>query len=332
MVSNEGLSELSTRQMKGLAILFVLLGHSRMWLHLDNIVPPIFSTAGAWGVTIFLILSGYGLTESFLKKGFTPSFVKRRFVKVIVPYSVISAIWFLIDYIFFHRTVRLINFFTTLIGLNIFNPSLDPTMWYITFLLMWYVIFFVVFLVPMNKVIRTAILFLFAFVLQHYSIFLASDWKYNYYAFPIGVLLSYTKIIISRNDLRAILNNVAICVFFAMIPKVADFSLYTQISFATVAIALWIITLIPAINLKSKFLGFIGSISYEIYLLEGAIALKYQTLSIFNNPLESLVFFLILVICLSYVFKLSLSYILKHLTNLLSIHPKEINSKSLLKG
>jgi len=308
------LHEIFTDQIKGLAIIFVLLGHLRSWFHIENIIPKIFSASGAWGVTIFLVLSGYGLTQSYLGKGLTLGSIKRRLVRVLLPYSVVSVLWLLIDYIHFHKVYSFPSIFTTLIGLNIFKPELDPTMWFITYLLMWYIVFYLIFLLPLHKSIKVLTIFVFASVLQYKNMFLVLDWKYNYFAFPLGVLISYFNIIFFRYRVVFVLNNLSIFIFCIFLNKINDLSNFMSISLTGISIAFWLITIFPAINLKSNFLRFMGSISYEIYLFEGALALKYsQTLIVFKNPTESLLFFLILVLACALVLKKTLNFIITHI-------------------
>src|SRR5689334_13260056 len=53
-----------TTQIKGLAILLVVVGH--LWFHVsESRAVPIL---GDYSVTVFLILSGFGITNTFTKK------------------------------------------------------------------------------------------------------------------------------------------------------------------------------------------------------------------------------------------------------------------------
>lgn len=303
MEQNIGILREDTNQIKGIAILLVLLGHSRMWFQISNIIPNRMTTAGAWGVAIFLTLSGYGLTESFFKKGLSISFIKRRVIKVILPYAAVSTLWFIVDFIAFHQTTSIKNVITTLLGVLLYEPYLDPTMWYITFMLFWYVVFFIIFLLPVHKGLKVAILLLVAFLLQHNTINLNSNWEYNYFTFPIGVLISYLKPIIFNKNSRIIINNTAIIVLLIISPYTIEFSNYTEISIAGICVTLWVITLISMLDYKSKILGFLGYISFEIYLLEGVIGGKYREIIGLGVSIRAFIAYLFITICLAYVFK-----------------------------
>lgn len=71
--------------LRGIAILLVVLQHVSGQLE-TNIFTP-----GGTGVAIFLLLSGFGLNESFKKKGFM-SFWENRVCKVFIPYFLLITI------------------------------------------------------------------------------------------------------------------------------------------------------------------------------------------------------------------------------------------------
>ena len=76
-----------TNQLKGLSILLVVTGH--LWMHVtsEKAIPIV----GDYAVSAFLMLSGYGLTRSSRKKAVRfASFVRRRLVRVILPYWIIT--------------------------------------------------------------------------------------------------------------------------------------------------------------------------------------------------------------------------------------------------
>lgn len=90
------------------------------------------------GVGIFLLLSGYGLTQSYIKSGII-GFFKKRLLAVILPYSIVMIIWIFVDYILGNK-YRILTIGTSILGLN-FKSVIDVTMWYISFLILWYIAF-----------------------------------------------------------------------------------------------------------------------------------------------------------------------------------------------
>ncbi len=148
--------EISNR-LKGLAILLVLIGHGLAWL--TNCNQPILLNSGCGGVAIFLMLSGYGLYKSYLLKPITTNWWTRRIKKVMLPF------WFAmaVQTIIMVKLAHIYSFKDWLISfLGYVNyqtrETIDPTMWYITFLLICYFCFFFVFLLKIPDVYKVLII------------------------------------------------------------------------------------------------------------------------------------------------------------------------------
>lgn len=67
-----------TTTLKGIAIVIIILSHTM------GCFTRVFTPLGGIGVAMFLILSGYGLNESFKRNGIG-SFWKKRFLRVWIP-------------------------------------------------------------------------------------------------------------------------------------------------------------------------------------------------------------------------------------------------------
>lgn len=77
------LSKDQTDQLKGLAIIAVILGH--LWVHAVGNIPKLLFSGEA--VAMFLILSGYGLTSSYgNRKVQHGSYIAARIMRVMIPY------------------------------------------------------------------------------------------------------------------------------------------------------------------------------------------------------------------------------------------------------
>ena len=97
------LDRIQTGQLKGLAIVLVVLGHLRV--HVSEHPAP---TYASYAVALFLFLSGFGLTMSSLKKKLgVREFFVRRLSRVMVPYWMITLIILIADYLILGRTYSL---------------------------------------------------------------------------------------------------------------------------------------------------------------------------------------------------------------------------------
>ncbi|WP_078414365.1 acyltransferase family protein [Priestia abyssalis] len=268
-----------TEQSKGIAILLVILGH----LH---IIPR----SGAWGVAIFLLLSGFGLTQSYLKNGLN-NFLAKRLSKVILPYFIVTSVWLILDTFILNKHYSFITIILGLSGLD-FKATIDASMWYITYIILWYLMFYLVFKFSMNTIVRLAILFSFASLLGildiKLNIFAYGSGAYLYiFEFPLGVLFGilYSKIIdIKINKLMVSVASITILsflLFFFFLNQLNQAGFYAELCYAlsNLACGIGIISFLSFISfykISSHILLFLGSISYELYLLEWAFLAKYK--------------------------------------------------------
>ena len=96
-----GMIDIKTSKMfRGIAILMVMISHYA-WFVFNNPIHErlvLFITSwGVYGVDIFLVLSGYGLTKSAESKGIDGLFVLKRFVSVYLPYFFIVGFFNIVD-------------------------------------------------------------------------------------------------------------------------------------------------------------------------------------------------------------------------------------------
>ena len=85
------LSRVCTDIYRGWAIIIIMVGHvSACW----NWVG--FGPFGGTGVAIFLLLSGYGLHESFKKNGLK-GFWQKKLMRIALPYILFRVIWMMVE-------------------------------------------------------------------------------------------------------------------------------------------------------------------------------------------------------------------------------------------
>ncbi len=262
-----------SNNLRAIAILAVLVGHGLARLT-DSQVATV-NYAGGIGVAIFLMLSGYGLCESYQIRGNLKGFWKKRVETVLIPYWVAMVIQSLLDYLILGRRLNLKAYLLSFACFNDYTSfeGIDSTMWYITFLLFCYVIFFVVFSFKFSIEIKAIFLFLVFAVFYQFDLYLNGDWCINYLRFPIGVLFSVYKNCLSEKVLR-ILN--AISLLLCVTSSSGYYSLDYKKSLLIYCISggVFFLTLQRYFE-DNKFLKEIGEASYAIYLVEGAILERY---------------------------------------------------------
>ncbi|MCI9259426.1 MAG: acyltransferase [Romboutsia sp.] len=306
MYLNNYLTKNTTNNLKAVAIILVILGHLGF-----------INRSGAWGVGIFLLLSGYGLTQSYVKSGII-GFFKKRLLAVILPYSIVMLIWIFVDFILGNK-YSISTIATSILGVN-FKSVIDVTMWYIPFLILWYIIFFLTFKSLKNNYFKIITMFIFSCIIYYYVYKLFDQnvgVRLYTLLFPIGVLLGFLfskELNISEKMLKSTLGHIIIFSFILFeisLNRSNDYRYYTLsiIMFSVMIISIFMIMQ----NFESKILSFIGNISFELYLFEGVFINKYNFIfECINNKFLSVVTYFILIFVLSSIYHNIVKYINEH--------------------
>jgi peptidoglycan/LPS O-acetylase OafA/YrhL len=122
-----------TNSLRGVAILFIILQHTSSL--------RIFTPLGGIGVALFLLLSGYGLTESYQKTGLR-NFWKKKVARIWIPYF----LWINILLIIRNDFDKI---FTIDYLLDIL--CLKTSFWFVGFLFWNYILFWMVFRMELLK-------------------------------------------------------------------------------------------------------------------------------------------------------------------------------------
>ena len=305
-----------SKQLKGLAIIFIILGH--LWVHVVDSLPKIL--LGGEGVAMFLLLSGYGLTASYKNRGMVPgAYLMARLRRVMIPYWVTTVFLVTLDYFILNRTYSLQDIGMTMLGVNINVTTryIDYVRWFITFILIWYILFIISFSLFKDRlqylflIVCAAIIFPLDYYITHlgfYQILPSRRLRISHYykdinnAFtrrPLFYFLIATIILFGVVLYKYDSSSVSYPYVPTIMIKALDEGISILFCFA-------LIILIGAIGTKgyqSLFLCFLGTISYELFLLHGAFLIKYNPVITRNGQLLPLSFgiFLLCITIMSWI-------------------------------
>lgn len=291
-ISNTSNSRIYTTILKGVAIILVLI------CHFSGNMSRIFTPLGGIGVAMFLVLSGYGLNESYKKNGLQ-KFWSKRFIRLWIPYAIVICALTLIEK---HPLIWLFNNITLY----------QCPFWFIKYIILWYLLFWVVSqFVPRYR--RQIIIFL-GFGLLFVTSGVRGEQALS---FPLGLLLSEMKMRLEFNKLNIprvfLLGLLIIGIAFLSLKQThwyraieSDVLINLLNLPIKLGLGLFLIFAISKISClyNNKFLMFTGLISYELYMVH----YPFRGLAGVNLALA------ILVIIVSYL----ISYILYRLDNPLS--------------
>ncbi len=297
----------TTTELKGLAILMVVLSHIGYFLVSDNrFLVPLSNYAGV-GVDLFLILSGYGLVATALRRPLSiGKFYLKRLVRVYVP-VLITVIFFLaLDFFVLHKIYPTKNIIQSLLG---FFPNADiygdlnSPLWYITPMLAYYLLFPLIFWrrFPLLSALAMAIIGWWGvkYVGQSSRFFevVFKLYRYHFIAFPVGmtlsVLINQPPVFITRliqwlkpyfqkkyvaSICRWALIVIASYIFMYMYyhPTYGQSWKREVVASLITAGAIMVIFLFKKINFK--ILYWFGLFSFEIYLLHWPLLYRYNFL------------------------------------------------------
>lgn len=264
------LETFKSNQLKGIAITLVMIGHliSADRLHL----PPQFRFFATFSVSIFLLLSGYGLTKSYLMNGMK-DFIKKRTLAVWIPFTIANIILFIAGGYRHHSLAELIRTIT----FNNFSLSIDGTMWYIYYITLCYSVFFIVFSLKIKDSLKLATITLLSIVLYIYPpsatySTLNFQFQIHTFSFPIGIAIAFYM---KNKKIANTAISIACFILFVLcfLHLTDNFSIFLY-SVCSILFALFAVFSISSFNFKSSILSFFGKYSYEAYLLEGVLMWK----------------------------------------------------------
>lgn len=296
-----------TNELKGVAILMIVLSHIGYFLVSDrHFLVPLSNYAGV-GVDLFLVLSGYGLTASALRRPLSiGKFYLKRLPRVYLPVIITLGIFLLLDGIFLNQTYPVKTIFLNLLG--IFPRAdlyldIDSPMWFITFLMINYLLFPAIFhrrWPAISAMAMALVIWPLVFIIPEINLLspnLDQFYKLHFLSFPLGMLLA-AWINQPSSSLSTILNKIHALLKRHRLTQIlrltgiilAGATLYynyyhSQIGaswqreaiaslFAVVAIL--IIFILKKIDFTALYI--LGLYSFEIYLLHWPLLWRYNFL------------------------------------------------------
>jgi len=350
-VREQPLSILQTTQMKGIAILIIIVSHVAQALAYPGYLS-LFHHLGFPSVAIFLILSGYGIFLSIEKKGLN-NFFSKRVMRVYIPFILAMTYKILIfDYFILNKRSDVGH---SLLNIFLAPSTLDMNMWFIVYILFWYCITYVIF--SLNKLNKSKIFYLFLTAILVCISPAPDTWVNNSFSFPFGCwIAANSKIIIEKLENLLAGKKPKLSSIFAYVKNnlnhyIETFTLY--LSFGIVCLHLWVwmkspsantniyspilnviahdiigisfailmiglIILLGKFKIRSTFLKFLGENSFELYLVHGTLLSLFKLILGVDFAVTFFVYFIL--VCISSIVLKKLSsfvsdLLLKNVTN-----------------
>jgi peptidoglycan/LPS O-acetylase OafA/YrhL len=284
-----------TTELKGLAILMIILSHIGYFLVSDHRFLWPLSIAAGVGVNLFLFLSGFGLTASQLQKNLSIwQFYKRRLLKLFTPFWLVLVIFLILDFFLLK-----INYSWDYIGrafLGIFTHAdlyadINSPLWYFTFILGYYLLFPLVFFKRwpwLSALALYAVGYLVIYFKPIQLDYVLYLYKVHIIAFPLGVLAAWIVSKLKRPEiLEKLSRGWSAFGYYLMIAVLLGTFIYANINSGIGGSArleqgmsvLAILAISGVFILKKaefRLLSLFGLYSYEIYLFHWPLMYRYD--------------------------------------------------------
>lgn len=327
---DKGFSQVWTQELKGLAILTILFAHISYYLLDDARFLFPFNAAVGVGVTLFLLLSGLGLSLSAFKKKLSLlQFYKKRLSKLYLPACLAIIIFLLLDYFILQRSYSLTYIIQSLFG---FFPradlvlDLNSPLWYLSLIIFYYLIFPIFFSRRFTWLSALA-LYLFSYLLLRWQPGFLDEvvrlYRVHIIAFPLGVFLgslvyryegSKSQKVINDSLLkiknitvwRKILSWPLLIIFLVIFAYYAYHSnvggTYYIEELTAILSSLALMTAFLIKNFKIPLLYWFGLYSYEIYLLHWPILSRFDIFYFWLPRAWASLAYLVFFILIAYIF------------------------------
>lgn len=307
--NKEYLSITSTNCIKGIFILFVFFSHAMQYISVnhwyDSTILYLRGHLSQLIVVMFLFYSGYGVYESFKKKGipYANSMPKNRILKTLFHFD-IAVLCYIVLNLCLQNPMTTKQIALSFIGWT----SVGNSNWYIFATLGLYIITYAsIKAFPKKQAILSIWIQTFLFIL-FISIFRGSYNAYCYntlLCFPLGITYSYYKDSIEKAIQK---NNFAYLVSFftSLLATFVFYYLRTDNLWCyelwAISFTLLIVLITMKVHLQSPILNWLGKNLFWLYILQRIPMLILQYYRITNYPYLFFIISFIATILLAYEF------------------------------
>lgn len=293
-----------TLPLRGLLAFLIITHHLAQVVWVQEI--PVIREFMSWGGVVvgqFFFITGYGLMASYLKKGdnYLKGFLWRRLAKLLPPILIAT-----FCYLALVSLLTQSNAFHTITNLRYGTAPL-PTSWFVYAIIFFYFVFYLSARLFQRKGLIIISLWIISslYIGLLYYLHWEDCWYKSIYALNIGFTYAYyeddIKVFIRRHPLAiagctiGLFTTLVLMWFFNSYIFVTNFPLWKSIVYyATPLFTIGATYLFGAI--PSPLLKFLGKISYEVYLTQGAFV------TLFSSMRDNWILYFISVYCFSIFF------------------------------
>lgn len=309
------LSNKSTKSLKGLLALFIIFHHISQKITTGENFSN-FEYMGRYIVSLFFFLSGYGLYFQYSNNStYMENFLKKRLVRIFIPFFI-----FIVIYVIYRATLGEVINVDFFLSFWKDHSNIIYNGWFINSIIVLYVIFYVSFVRKDSKIAEYKLVFLTLVYIFWKAYQNHGDWEYvSIMAFLLGVfwmknrvyidkfleknyfifLVSFSILMYVFRHYEVIMKNIGITnkyVYYGIVGNIC-----------TMVFVVYFLLLTNKLNFSNKYLGFLGDISFEMYMIHGLVMHylgKFFVSSGVNDVLYTIVVLFVSIVSAYYIKKL----------------------------
>jgi len=323
-----------SQELKGLAILTIIFAHVAYALVSDSRFLNPLSTLAGVGVNLFLLLSGYGLIASSIKKSLSiKDFYKRRLLKLYVPFWICLILFFAADHFFLKLDYGLAYTVRAFLGLfwhADLYVDVNAPFWYLSWIVMYYLLFpwLLIKKAPwLSAILMYLVTFAFISYQPHFLDQVIHLYRVHLIAFPLGMLMGwffndskywrriknwFNRQFPASQPVKKNLFNIGLgIILIAAILYLIKNSGVGQQPIVEEAFSIITTLLLVALFLVKKFeiktLYWFGFFSYEIYMFHWPLMYRYDFLYKYLPAWLALSLYLVIFLGLGWLLKIAVA-------------------------
>lgn len=280
----------STKCFKGLAAVLIVLHHISLKVESGGFVYRQFAKMGWLLTSVFFFYSGYGLMHKCINEpDYGKAFFRKRIIKVLVPFAVALAIYYVVYLLLGYRY----SFLRVVRG--VLNGGFIPYSWFIVCIVAFYLFFWLSLRIRNNKpcvLITLSVLFCLIWGICFAISGWGEEWYNSVHMIPFGMIVAtykdkLEKIVKKHYILCAVGIWVPFVLLFGGGGKLSEWVASPVASYVIDAVTslLFILAVLlfsVMFRFKNRIFNWFGKISLEMYLMQGLF------IKILFNPLLKL--------------------------------------------
>lgn len=312
---NEILSKENTLSLKGIFAVIVMLHHISQ-IDTNYVILNKFNNMGMYSVSIFFFISFYGMVKQLkiTNRKYLDNFLPKRFLVVIIPVIIVSIVYILIGIIFYKNSYD----FISIIKIYAKGSALIKNGCYLNIILVFYLVFYFIYKYIKNIISASFVfsIFIILTILFIKNMEFGIWWYNSLFAVIFGVVVALFEekilVIIKNVKINYSLMFISTVLFYLLnnkedriirISSEYGFNLSYWIvqNFLCINFVIMVLLIVSKFKLNYKILKFLGKISFEMYMIHGAVMWilnKYEVVNMYKYTL----YVIIITMFLSYIF------------------------------